>query len=528
VILDSKTLAPGLDRGFDFYDNFPQHSQTKSRWGRLERRGVDVVERAEAWLTAHPQGPHFVWVHLYDPHDPYEPPAPYSQIYKDHLYDGEIAYADSALANFIAYLKKSRWYENSLIVVVGDHGEGLGEHHEDTHGIFLYDSTTHVPLIFKAPAGTGGGKMKAVEAQVRTTDILPSVLDLTRVPAPKKLDGESLKPYFTSRNADSSERVVFGETDYPLRFGWAPLRSVRAEGLKFIEAPRPELYNLRQDAGELSNQYEPWNAEVGSFRGMLAEIREKTPPETSKGAIGQGTIDELKALGYLGRADVGSSTNVPEPSLLPDPKDKIEEQNLLHRAMIASEDGHDTAAREFLEKVLQLDPKSHAALRQLGELELHAGDYASSAQHLKRALEAHPDDASAAFYEGQALEKTHDLAGARDALESSLKLMPGQIEARILLGKVYLALKDPKAAEDQFDAALLLEPGSIEGQLGVSKAQLAASDFDQAAQQLDVLSKSHPRNAEVFELLAQAYSGLGKKTEAQRAEARAKLLRTQK
>jgi hypothetical protein len=108
VILDSRTLAPGLDRGFDYYDNFPQHSQTKSRWGRLERRGMDVVERAETWLSAHPQGPHFVWVHLYDPHDPYEPPAPNSQIYKDRLYDGEIAYVDSALANFMQYLKKNR------------------------------------------------------------------------------------------------------------------------------------------------------------------------------------------------------------------------------------------------------------------------------------------------------------------------------------------------------------------------------------------------------------------------------------
>ena len=152
VILDSKTLAPGLDRGFDFYDNFPEHSQTKSRWGRVERRGVDVVQHAETWMSAHPAGPHFVWIHLYDPHDPYEPPAPFSQTYKDHLYDGEIAYADSALANFVAYLKKSGRYENALIVVVGDHGEGLGEHHENTHGIFLYDSTTHVPLIVKLPA----------------------------------------------------------------------------------------------------------------------------------------------------------------------------------------------------------------------------------------------------------------------------------------------------------------------------------------------------------------------------------------
>lgn len=529
VILDSKSLAPGLDRGFDFYDNFPRQSQTKSRWGRLERRGMDVVQRAEAWLSAHPYGPHFIWVHLYDPHDPYEPPAPYSQIYKDRLYDGEVAYADSALANFISYLKKNRWYENSVIVVVGDHGEGLGEHHENTHGIFLYDSTTHVPLIFKTPAGTSGGKKRVVEAQVRTTDILPTVLDLTAIPAPSRLDGESLKPYFSGENRNASERVVFGETDYPLRFGWAPLRSVRAQGHKFIEAPRPELYDLRQDTAELANQYEPWNEQVKSFRGLLAEVRAKAPPpEPSRGTVGQGTIDELKALGYLGKADAGSSTNVPEPSLLPDPKDRIEEQNLLHQAMLASEDGRDAAARESLEKVLDLDPKSSTALRQLGELELHARDYPQSAQHLKAALEIDPNDDTVAFHAAQALEKTNDLAGARVALEASLKLKPEQIEARLLLGKVYLELKNVKAAEDQFDAALLLQPNSIEGQLGLAQAKIAAGDFEGAMHQLESLSHSQSRNAEVFELLAQACAGLGKKTEAQRAEARARLLRTQK
>jgi arylsulfatase A-like enzyme/Flp pilus assembly protein TadD len=525
VILDSKTLAPGLDRGFDFYDNFPEHSNTKSRWGRVERRGMDVVQHAEAWLSAHPSGPRFVWVHLYDPHDPYEPPAPYWQIYKDRLYDGEIAYADSALANFISYLKKHGWYDHSLIVVVGDHGEGLGEHHEDTHGIFLYDSTTHVPLILKLPGETPR-KAKVVEAQVRTTDILPTVLGLARVTAPAKLDGESLQPYFTGTDTDASERIALGETDYPLRFGWAPLRSVRTQGLKFIEAPRPELYDLHADAAELNNQYEPWNAQVQKLRGMLAELRVKAPPPAaSQGVVGQGTIDELKALGYLGKADVGSATNVPEPSLLPDPKDKIEEQNLLHLAMIASEEDRAADARRSLEKVLQLDPKSPTALRQLGELELRAGDYVNSARHLKVALEVRPDDATAWFYEGQALEKTHDLPGARDALEASLKLMPGQFEARLLLGQVYLALKNPNAAEDQFEASLLLQSNSIEGQLGVAKAQIAEGNFNEAAQQLESLSKSQSRNPEVFELLAQAYRGLGKKVEAEQAEARAKLLR---
>ncbi len=269
VILDSKTLAPGLDRGFDFYDNFPAQSKTKSRWGRVERRGQEVVQHAEAWMAAHPAGPHFVWVHLYDPHDPYEPPPPYSQTYKDRLYDGEIAYADSVLNRFVGYLKKTGRYDNALIVVVGDHGEGLGEHHEDTHGIFLYDSTTHVPLIMKTPGGGNPGKI--VDAQVRTTDILPTVISLVHVAPPEVLDGESLQPFLAgTRNED---RIAIGETDYPLRFGWAPLRSVRAGGFKFIEAPRPELYDLQADPGELANHYQPSDATVQKFRGMLAEIK---------------------------------------------------------------------------------------------------------------------------------------------------------------------------------------------------------------------------------------------------------------
>jgi arylsulfatase A-like enzyme len=394
VILDSHSLAPGLNRGFDFYDNFPEHLPTSVHWGRVERRGMDVVSRAEKWLTAHPAAPHFVWVHLYDPHDPYEPPAPYSQIYKDRLYDGEIAYADAALSKFVEFLKAHGWYENAILVVVGDHGEGLGQHGEDTHGIFLYDSTTHVPLIVKLPAGADSGRV--INAQVRTTDILPTILDLLSVPPPK-LDGESLKPLFADSNAQ--DRVALGETDYPLRFGWAPLRSVREPDFKFIEAPRPELYDLRQDPGELHNNYVPWNETVQSARKLLAQLRAEHPPQASAADVPQGTVEELKALGYLGKADVGSSTNVPEPSLLPDPKDKIQEANLLHTAMMASEDNRTSDAQAALQKVLQLDPQSPTALLQKGELELKAGNYAQAAEHLKQAREVRPNDTTAAKYE---------------------------------------------------------------------------------------------------------------------------------
>jgi choline-sulfatase len=522
VILDSHSLAPGLDRGFDFYDDFPNNLPSQVHWGRVERRGMDVVGRAEKWLTAHPAGPRFVWVHLYDPHDPYEPPPPYSQIYEDRLYDGEIAYADSALGNFVEYIKKRGWYENAIVMVVGDHGEGLGEHGEDTHGIFLYDSTTHVPLIMKLPGNTDSGKV--IEAQVRTTDILPTVLDLLTVPASAKFDGESLKPFFGE--AKPGARIAFSETDYPLRFGWAPLRSVREEGFKFIEAPRPELYDLHQDPGEVHNNYVPWDEKVQKSRSMLAEMRAKMPPPAPSAAtVPAGTVDELKALGYLGQSDVGSSTDVPEPSLLPDPKDKIQEANLLHTAMMAEEDNHPSDARASLEKVLQLDPKSPTALRQIGQLELRAGDYVKAAGHLHTAREIRPNDAAAAFDEGQAREKLGDFASAREALESSLKLTPGQLQARLLLGRVYLKLNDPKAAEDQFEAATLLDSKSLEAQLGVAQAEIAGGKQSAALDQLKSLSASHPKDPQILDLLAQAYRGVGNEKEAQQAEARAKLLR---
>ena len=526
VILDSKNLAPGLDRGFEFYDNFPELTTTKSRWGRIERRGMEVEQRAESWLNAHPAGAHFVWVHFYDPHDPYEPPPPYSDVYKDQLYDGEIAYADSALGHFLAYLKKQGWYEGALIVVVGDHGEGLGEHHEDTHGIFLYDSTTHVPLIVKLPNEPEAGR--TVDAQVRTTDIMPTILGLLGVAAPASLDGDSLEPFLNG--VEAAPRTVFGETEYPLRFGWAPLRSIRKEGFKFIEAPKPELYDLRADPGELRNHYEPWDGTVQKLRRVLAEVSAKSPAhgESSPGAVSVSTIDELHALGYLGSADARSATDVPEPSLLPDPKDKIEEQNLLHTAMMASEDGEPNKARVALEKVLKLDESSAIALRQLGRLEIASRNYAKAAGYLRRAQDARPNDATDALEYGRALELGGDLPGARDALQASLKLNPHQFAARLSLGRVYLGLNDSRAAEEQFVAAVLLQPESFEAQIDLAKALIHQRKFADAVELLEPVAGSSSSGAEMFEALAEAYTGLGRRQDAQRAQSQAKALQKSK
>ena len=514
VILDSNALAPGLDRGFDFYDNFPKADvaaadgkttdaknpdlKNKERWDRVERRGMEVVQHAEAWFDQHRTGPHFVWVHLFDPHDPYEPPPPFSEKYKDHLYDGEIAYADSAVANWIAYLKKAGVYDNAIIIVSGDHGEGLGEHGEETHGLFLYDATLHIPLLLKTPHSGAGPAYRGVviDAQVRTTDILPTILAATGIAAPPELNGESLFPLLDKNSGEKKSdenRELFGETDYPLRWGWAPLRALRTENAKLIEAPRPELYDLQADPKEAKNLYAADGVNLQRLQAEMAKWEAKLP----------------------------TPNNFAKSEKLPDPKDKIEVQNLLHNAMLASDDNRSNDARQFLEKAAQLDPTSANAVMQLGEIELAAGDYTKAAAHLKRASELRPDDPNAAYEAGEAMEKSGDFAGARDALEASLKLAPGQMPARLLLGHVYLQLKDTKNAADQFEAALLVDSDNTDGRLGLAEAQIDQSDFAGALPDLEALTKSDSRNAAALRLLARAYHGLGREQDAKRAEAQA-------
>jgi choline-sulfatase len=497
VVLDSKTLAPGFDQGFDYYDNFLPHTG-KGHWDVEERRGMEVVQHAEKWLdrphseqslTAPSASPKFLWVHLYDPHDPYEPPPPYSEIYRNNLYDGEVAYADHALGDFLAYLRRRGWYDNSLIVLVGDHGEGLGEHRENTHGIFLYDATLHVPLIIKLPQQREAGKV--VRAQVRTIDILPTVLGLLNVSTIEHMDGASLQPLLAGAG-QGSERPLFGETDYPLHFGWAPLRCVRTEGGKLIQAPRPEYYDLSSDPHELHNLYSS-----------------ATPPQ-----------QRLQALLSQHRAEANGGKLSAANAQLPDPKDKIDEENLLHDALLESDRGHSGQARALLKKVLETDSTSALAYSQLGELELKAGNNREAASNLARARQLRPNDSTSAYYQGQALFALGDFAGASEALEASLHLLPEQLPARVLLAKAYLRLGNPSKAEDQLEAALLVNSNDPDAQLELGRVLLAQKKYVEAAGQLKGFTEQHP-SAEAFELLEQAYAGQGKKQLAAGAARRA-------
>ena len=544
VILD-KSLAPGLDRGFDYYDSFPAHlPKTAPRYVRLERRGTEVVNRAENWLSKHRTvQPKFVWVHLYDPHDPYDPPPPYNHEYAGRLYDGEIAYADHALAHFLAYLKKRGDYENSTIVIVGDHGEGLGEHGEQTHGIFLYDSTTHVPLIIKLPQQSSAKALRGspiagvvIASQVRTLDIFPTVLELGGIALPEHLDGASLEPLWSAGktsgiSAASSAatqanpwETAFAETDYPLEFGWAPLKSVRAGTAKYIEAPRPEYYNLVEDPHETRNLYEPWNPVVQELRAKIAKLRKMTKVSAAEAPqVGSRTLEELKALGYLG-SEKGFTTAA-EPSLLPDPKDKIEVHNRIHDAMLAWEDGNGRAEREALENALRADPDSAVALKQLGELEVTEGRYERAAELLSHSRRIRPGDPVTAMDEAQARYAAGDLDGARATLETSQRLLGGQFEGYYLLGRIYAGLENWAKAQDQLEAAVLTEPKRPEARLELARVLLAQKNPGEALEQLGQAEQLSPRSPEVFELMAQAYSLNGQQTEARQAAARAKLLR---
>lgn len=514
VILDSRGLAPGFDRGFDYYDHFPDNlPPTASRYVRLERRAMDVEHRAESWVLSRGQTqPTFVWIHFYDPHDPYDPPEPYRSEYAGRLYDGEIAYADSALGRFVSFLRQKNLYDASAILVVGDHGEGLGQHGEETHGIFLYDSTLHVPLILKLPRtasneapGMGSSRGLVVAAQVRTVDITPTIFDLEGIHDPESRDGASLRPLWMTPAPRTvpSERIAFAETQYPLDFGWAPLRSVQTDERKYIEAPRPEFYDLEVDPGETRNHYEPWNPDVQRLRALEADLRKTARPENGDvTAVGRSKIDELQALGYLGTNP--GATTAPEPSLLPDPKDEIQVFNLIHSSMVAAEDGNPSQARSDLESALQLDPKSAVVLDELGELEFARGEYRRAADLLARALAIRPRDATAAYDEARALYAAGDLPAARARLETSESLLAENYEAIYLLGKIDAELKYWAKAEDPLQAAIILDPSRPEAYVELARVYLAEEKPTEALRQLDEARRLAPKSGEILQLIAQA------------------------
>ena len=244
-----------------------------------------------------PRSPTSCRVHLYDPHAPYQPPAPFLAKYAGRPYDGEIAYADHELGRLFDAVRKKPAAANTIIAVLSDHGESLGEHGEYTHGVFLYDSTLRIAFTMSGPGVPAGVRVKQ---QARTIDFLPTILDLMGGKGPAAVQGTSLAPSFTAKEVPTA--ISYAETLYPkINMNWAELRAIRTNHWKYIRAPKPELYDLSQDAAETNNVIQSHAPEVQKFEAQMKAVIGTDGAEKSETAamVDQRTLDQLKSLGYV-------------------------------------------------------------------------------------------------------------------------------------------------------------------------------------------------------------------------------------
>ena len=295
AFVGSAVLNPdrGLKQGFEVYRGVPDDLPDTP--ASRQRRGDAVVDDALEWLDTVGESQFFLWAHLYDPHRPYNPPEPYATKYGHDLYLAEIASADAQIGRLLAALERRSLLDRTVVVVAGDHGESLGDHGERDHGVFVYQSVIRVPLIIRAPAM----KPTRVGAAVRLIDVMPTVLDLLQTPA-VAVDGVSTVDLMTGRR-DDLKLQVYAESLYPERLGWSGLRSLRDGHLKFIDAPRPELYDLADDPFEEENLYESRRALSETFRAAVLKLANGAGGSATaqRVAVSPQVRARLEALGYV-------------------------------------------------------------------------------------------------------------------------------------------------------------------------------------------------------------------------------------
>jgi arylsulfatase A-like enzyme len=305
----------GFAQGFETFRGFTRvDSGTEAN---AERTGDLVVNDARQWIASYDGArPFFAWVHLYDAHLRYQPPAPF-----DQTYDGEIAFVDQQLGLLLDALGARQVLDQTLVVAIGDHGESLGEHGEEGHGIFLYDAVLRVPFVISGPGVPSG---KVVAEQVRAVDLAPTILAMTGIEPNGKLDGVNLLPLIRGEQRDPAS-ASYAESYYPrFHYGWSELRAVRADGWKAIDAPKRELYNLEQDPGEQKNLYAEQQGLADRMLGELTRISRELGGDQNP-VVRQPdreTMERLRSLGY-----VGSSSALPSGARGADPKDRIAQQH---------------------------------------------------------------------------------------------------------------------------------------------------------------------------------------------------------
>ncbi len=520
--------APGFDRGFDIYDAvFRIRPRGGDRYKTVERRASEVVNHALAWLSKRPAGPFFLWIHLYDAHDPYDPPEPYKSRYASQPYDGEIAYSDAEVGRLLNALRAQHLYNNSLIAVMADHGESLGEHGENTHGVFLYDSTIRVPLLIKFPGLRPNGKQ--VETRVSLVDVAPTILRQAGVAVANEMQGESLldviKPAGAQR-ATSLDRPAYAETDYPHRaFGWSSLRALRTGKYLYIRAPQPELYNLDTDPAEKQNLTTLSKAVTDTLASQLEKFRSKTSQtlvELAKPDPEQ--AEKLRALGYVASDSRTGSSDKGESGI--DPKSKIEVSNLLHDAMLDIEDGRYQQATPLLERVLVEQPEMPIAEMQLGIAQARLNQYQKALPHLQKAIKALPDSGMGHYELGLALFETGDWKGAAPEFEAAVAKAPRWADAHFSLASVYARIDRVPEAMTELDTTLKLTPDHYRANLLRGRILSLQKYPEQALPNLQKAIDVQPTSVEAHAFLADAYAQLGRQEDANRERAQAEKLKT--
>jgi choline-sulfatase len=470
-VLDSKW---GLNQGFEtYFDDFDIAKAREVSLSAIQRPGNEVVDKALPWIEQVKNQRFFAWIHLYDPHTPYRPPEPFQTRYKNHPYNGEIAFADSQVGRVVQLLHSLGLYERTIFIVLGDHGESLGDHGESTHGFFIYESVNHVPFLVRAPFSLTQGRR--VADPVREVDVMPTILDLLGVEPPRGISGVSLVPLMTGARRELGLEA-YSETMYPLHhYGWSDLRALRSGRYKVIDAPRPELYDIEKDPKETTNLFGQRRT-LGE--GMVTELRRmeagfrKTVAALPAGDVDPEARARLAALGYVGTFVASASDPRTDRA---DPKDKIGLFNKLGKALSLANDREKGEEEPFdqilalLDEVLREDPNVIDAWFMLGTQHLRHGKFTKAVEYFKKTLALKPNYDVAVINLAEAYRNLGDDDAALAGLEHYLTIDPKDPFARYQIGEIWLDRQDLGRAEQMFREALRIDPrvASAKNALGV-------------------------------------------------------------
>jgi tetratricopeptide (TPR) repeat protein len=530
AVLDSRF---GLNRGFDFYyDHFDFSRLDEANLEEMERPGNIVGDVTLDWLAKNSQKNFFLWMHLYDPHFPYRPPEPYSREYASHPYDGEIAFADEQVGRLLRFLKDKGVYQNTIIVLCGDHGESLGEHGEKTHGFFIYNATMHVPLIIRLPENNS---LRVVTDPVSLADLMPTVLEALGVDIPSQVQGKSLLAALRSHGEHEThdrgdqERVLYGETFLPrLHFNWGELRGSENTKYHFIDAPRPELYDLANDPGELHNLFSEKKAVSAEMRAkLLAMIRDYSAGKelAEKTGLDPAMMERLKALGYAGFS--GGSDPTISSRDLPDPKDRIVTFELISDAIADSQHGHYQEALDKLKEAVKTEPNSVPAHYLEGLDYYRLKMFNEAVEELQKTVQLSPDYALAFFNLGMAHAHAGQIDAAIETLQRALQLDSTNFEAAFNLGVAFIQKRQLEPAAGAFRQSIAINPDFARGHNALGETLLYQNKVDDAIAELRLAVSLAPQEPAMHESLAKALASKGFSAEADEETRRAQQLAPQ-